>query len=230
MHPPTVSAFWQGSAQAARGAVLGFAKRGRVGQSSGGAGRLCHDPRLCLDCTPLPDVRSALLPGRPDFFPVEDGHGSADVTKLASARDEFCFIVAANRINCASITTLRGNEPCVNISLFLFLRPPAFRAVWQPRPSAALPVPSRVPPLRTQRMRTWSPVPRSADLSARRPAACRGCRPAVATDLTVAFGRPATTTPRPFGRIARMAFFFCALQGRDRPGRGSRGERCSRRS
>ncbi len=230
MHPPTVSAFRQGSAQAARGAVLGFAKWGRVGQSSARAGCLCHDPRLCLDCTPLPDVRSALLPGRPDLFPLSDGHGSADVTRLASGRDEFCFNGAANTIDCAAITTLRGNEPCVNISSFLFLRPPAFRAVWQPRPSAALPVPSRVRPLRTQRMRTWSPVPRWAALSAPRPAVCRGCRPAVVTDLTVAFGRPATTTTRPFGQIARMAFFFCAHAGLDRAVRGSRGERCSRRS
>jgi hypothetical protein len=59
-----------------------------------------------------------------------------------------------------------------------------------------------------------------------RPAACRGCRPAVATDLTAAFGRPDTAIQGPSGRLAPVAFVISA----PRPGRGGRGERCSRRS
>jgi len=48
MVSPTVSGFWQGFAEAARGAVLGFAKLGCVGQAEGHAGCSSYGPRLCL--------------------------------------------------------------------------------------------------------------------------------------------------------------------------------------
>jgi hypothetical protein len=70
------------------------------------------------------------------------------------------------------------------------------------------------------------PVLHSARWPGLRLAACRGCRPAAATDLTAAFGRPDTTSQRPSGQIARVAFVISA----SRRGRGARGERCSRRS
>jgi len=69
MHPPIRSAFRQGFAQARFGAEFAFAKAGAVGQSEVRAGWCSYAPRLCLDCTPFPCVRSAAPAWRPDFFP-----------------------------------------------------------------------------------------------------------------------------------------------------------------
>lgn len=230
MVSPTASAFWQAFAQRDFRADFGFAMRALVGQADGHAGCLSYGPRLCLDCTPSLAVRPAPQLGRPDFFfkgdAVLDARASADHTKPGSLGRGFPFIAAVNTVNSWSITTLRGNEPCVSILSFLHLPPRPLRAVWRPRPSAALAARSLVPPSQTRWMRTWLPVLHSARWPGLRPAACRGCRPAAATDLTAAFGQPDTITQRPSGQIARVAFVISA----SRRGRGARGERCSRRS
>jgi len=230
MVSPTISGFWQGFAEAARGAVLGFAKLGCVGQAKGHAGCSSYGPRLCLDCTPSLAVRPAFDKRRPDLFSGcfadGDARAFADHTKAGSLCRRFPFIAAANTVESRSITTLRGNEPCVNILSFLFLRPPAFPAVLRRRPSAAWSVLWPVRRLPTRPTRTWSPVRRWAVWPVQHPAGCRGCRPAAATDLTAACGQPDTTSQRPSGQHARVAFVISA----SRPGRGARGERCSRRS
>lgn len=230
MHPPTVSAFWQGSAEGGRKAEFGFALRAMVGQALRRAGCSSYGPRLCLDCTPFPEVRPAPQLGRSDLFSAggsgRDARASADHTKPGSFGRGFRFIAAVNTVNSCAITTLRGIEPCVNISSFLHLPPRPFRAAWRPRPSAALAARSLVPPSQTRWMKTWLPGLRLARWQALRPVACRGCRPAAATDLTAACGQPDTTTQRPSGQIARVAFVISA----SRRGRGARGERCSRRS
>jgi hypothetical protein len=230
MHPPIRSAFRQAFAQDRFGTELAFAKRGWVGQSDGHAGCSSYGPRLCLDCTPFPFVRSVAPGQRPDFFSVlgttSGARGSAYGAAWRGTHEGLGFHGWVKALISRSTTTLRGIEPCVNISSSLHLRPPPFRAVWRRRPSAALPVPSQVQPSLMQRMKTWSPAPQSAVCWVLRPAACRGCRPAVATDLTAAFGRPDTAIQGPSGRLAPVAFVISA----PRPGRGGRGERCSRRS
>ena len=227
---PTASAFRQGFAQCDFAADFGFAMRAVVGQADEHAGCSSYGPRLCLDCTPSLAVRPAPQLGRPDLFSTggesADARASADHTKPGSFCREFHFIAAVNTVNSCSITTLRGNEPCVNISSFLHLPPRPLRAAWRPRPSAALAARSLVPPSQTRWMKTWLPVPRLARWPGLRLAACRACRPAVATDLTAAFGQPDATSQRPSGQSARVAFVISA----SRPGRGARGERCSRRS
>ena len=227
---PTVSAFWQAFAQRDLGADFGFAMRAVVGQAEGHAGCSSYGPRLCLDCTPSLAVRPAPQLGRPDLFSKDaqgaDARASADHTKPGSSGRGFPFIAAVNTVNSWSITTLRGNEPCVNILSFLHLPPRPFRAAWRPRPNAALAARSPVPPSQMRWMKTWLPVLHSARWPGLRPAACRGFRPAAATDLTAAFGQPDATSQRPSGQIARVAFVISA----SRRGRGARGERCSRRS
>lgn len=227
---PTVSAFWQAFAQRDFGADFGFAMRAVVGQAEGHAGCSSYGPRLCLDCTPSLAVRPAPQLGRPDLFSKDaqgaDARASADHTKPGSSGRGFPFIAAVNTVNSWSITTLRGNEPCVNILSFLHLPPRPFRAAWRPRPNAALAARSPVPPSQMRWMKTWLPVLHSAHWPGLRPAACRGCRPAVATDLTAVFGQPDATSQRPSGQHARVAFVISA----SRRGRGARGERCSRRS
>ena len=230
MVPPTVSGFWQAFAGAARGAVLGFAKRGLVGQSDADTGCSSYGPRLCLDCTPFLSVRPAPQLGRPDLFSgwvgVRHARASADHTKPGSFGRDFPFIAAWNTVKSCAITTLRGIEPCVNISSFLHLPPRPFRAAWRPRPSAASVARLPVPPSPMRWMKTWLPVLRLARWQGPRPAVCRACRPAAATDLTAACGQSDTTLQRPSGQIARVAFVISA----SRRGRGARGERCSRRS
>jgi len=230
MHPPTASAFWQGFAGVDFGADFGFAMGAVVGQADGHAGCFSYGPRLCLDCTPSLAVRPAPQLGRPDLFfkgyGGADARASADHTKPGSFGRGFPFIASVNTVNSCAITTLRGTEPCVSISSFLHLPPRPLRAAWRPRPSAALAARSQVPPSQMLWMKTWLPVPRLARWQGLRPAVCRGCRPAVATDLTAASGQPDATSQRPSGQIARVAFVISA----SRRGRGARGERCSRRS
>ena len=230
MHPPTASAFWQGFAEADFGADFGFAMGAVVGQADGHAGCFSYGPRLCLDCTPSLAVRPAPQQGRPDLFfkgcAGLDARASADHTKPGSFGRGFPFIASVNTVNSCAITTLRGTEPCGNILSSSPLRPQPFRAAWRPRPSAALAARSPVPPSRTRWMKTWLPALHSARWQGLRPAVCRGCRPAVATDLTAACGQPDATSQRPSGQIARVAFVISA----SRRGRGARGERCSRRS
>ena len=222
---PIAPSIRQGSAQGRRGRFLAFAKGGRVGQSGGHAGATSFGPRLCLDCTPFPSVRPAQQLGWPDFL-CADARASADAASGGTGTRGFSFREAPNKINCATITTLRGTEPCGSILSFLSLRPPAFRAALPRRPSAVLPAPSPVRPSPMPRMKTWSLAPRWAAYSVRPPVVCRACRPAPATDMTAACGRHLTTEQRPSGRDARVAFAISA----PRPGRGARGERCSRRS
>lgn len=230
MHPPSPTAFRQAFARRPRAGETAFALGHGLAQSEDPSGCLSYGPRLCLDTTPSLEFRPFPVAGRPDFFALSDGKGharpSADITQPRSVACELSFIAALNRVNSAAITTQRGKEPCVNILSFSHLRPQPLRAACRPRPSAGLAVLSRVPRSLMRWMKTWSQGPRLVRWPGLRPAACRGCRPAVATDLIAACGRRDATVGRPSGHVAPVAFVISA----PRPGRGGRGERCSRRS
>jgi hypothetical protein len=197
------------------------------------AGCLSLDPCSRRDLAQSPSSRPVPFLERPGLSLVragagdENGRGIADPAHGWMAAREFLFIDASAAVHSAAITTQRGNEPCGNTSSSLHLRPRPLRAACRPRPSVVLPVLSPVRPSRMQRMRTWLLAQQSAVCWALHPAACRGCRPANATDLiAAACGRSGAQTGRPSGHIAPVAFVISA----PRPGRGGRGERCSRRS
>lgn len=236
MHSPIVPQFRQGFAQLTCCAAIVVVRVNEDCHSFPHAGLLSHRPRLCesricRDCTPFPFTRPAPLRGGSGLSGAM-GHArtTADRRNSVLEQSAFFFQDRGRAVELAATTTQRGIEPCVNISSSLHLRPPPFRAACPPRPSAAWPAPLPVLPSRTPLMRTWSRAQPLARLPVRPLAACRACRPAVATDLTAAFGRPVATTvttnTRPSGHAAPVAFVMPA----SRPGCGGRGERCSRRS
>lgn len=226
MHSPIVPQVRQGFAQSSRTAAKVVVAVASVGQTFPTAGRLSLGP-CRRDCTPSPSTRPVPFRSRPGLFPPPgNARTIADVIGGALAGRAFHFKDTWLAVELGATTTRRGIEPCVSILSFSPLRPPPFRAACPPRPSAAWPAPWPVRPLQTPRMRTWLRALPSAHLPVRPLAACRACRPAAATDLTAAFGRPDTALQRPSGHAAPVAFVISA----PRPGRDGRGERCSRRS
>jgi len=229
---PIRAGFGQAFARVSHPAAMVVATAGVAGHSFPAAGCLSHDRRACRDLTLSPSSRS-VLSDRPGLSLAGteatgfcDARGFADAAIVRLCIQGFCFIHASAAVSFRAITTQRGNEPCVNILSSLHLRPRRLRAACRPRPSAAWPAPLPGRPSLTPRTRTWLRAPLWARWPGLRPAVCRACRPAVATDLTAAFGRPETTITRPSGHAAPVAFVISA----PRPGRGGRGERCSRRS
>lgn len=204
-----------------------------AGHSFPAAGCLSHDRHIRRALTLSPSSRSVPFVERPGSSlrkgseaGRDDGRGFADPSSEGVAARGFSFIDASAAVSSAAITTQRGNEPCGNILSFLHLRPRRLRAACRPRPSAALAAPSPGQPLPMPWTRTWWRAPLWARWLALRPAACRGCRPAVATDLIAALPGRTDSIARPSERTAPVAFVISA----PRPGRGGRGERCSRRS
>lgn len=232
MHSPIVPRIWQGFAQPSQRAAMIVVTAGSFGQAFPHAGTRSLGPRLCpcrdcRDCTPSAFTRPSHLRGRPGLFPARpDARTTADAPEGRLEADAFLFHDMWHAVEHAATTTQRGIEPCISILSFSPLRPPPFRAACPPRPSAALAAPSPGRPSLTQWMKTWSRARPSARLPVPHPAACRGCRPAAATDLTAAIGRPDTHRNGPSGQHAPVALVISA----PRPGRGGRGERCSRRS
>lgn len=233
MFPPMPSMFRQGLARAVWRGNVGFALQAGWRHPMTCAAWLAEPAAVCPDGNPYPSFRSSPLQGRPAFSPIserpaaqrDDARGFADHDSVPLAQRGILFIGAWPAVLSTAITTPRGNEPCVNILSSSHLRPQPSRAACRPRPSAGSAAPWPVLPSRTRWMRTWLQAQRSALWPVPHPAACRACRPAAATDLT-AFGRAATTNTRPSGHSAPVAFVISA----SRPGRGGRGERCSRRS
>lgn len=227
MHSPIVPRIRQGFAQPSQRAAKIVVTVGAVGHTFPHAGCLSHGPRLCRDCTPSPLTRPVPLWGRSGLFPQgRDGRTLADMMIWTRAGHGFRFPARLVAVKSAATTTQRGIEPCVSILSSSPLRPRPLRAACRPRPSAAWPAPWPVLPSRTQRMRTWLQAQPSARWLVRRPAVCRACRPAAATDLIAAPRGRFDTNARPSGHAAPVAFVISA----PRPGCGGRGERCSRKS
>lgn len=218
MHPPSQPRFRQGFAQRARGCRKPFAITGSVGNPWAMVGRMTLCAPLCLDCYPSPSRRSGPFVAGPVFYGAAaraNGRGFADAETWAVQSSEFFFMDVNTAVKSTARTTLRGNEPCINFLSSSRLRPPPLRAACRPRPSAALPVPSRAQPLRMPWMKTWSPVRHLAVWPGLRPAASRVCRAARPIDLTAAAGRRPTQRKGSSGQNARVALFYCA----SRPGR-----------
>lgn len=233
MFPPMSPAFRQGFARPVRTGNRAFAWRARWRHPLTCAVWLAEPAAVCPDGNPYPSFRSSPCAGRPAFRRATaglaakrgDARGFADHDSVRLARQGFPFIDAWAAVSSSAITIQRGNEPCVNTLSSSHLRPRPLRAACRPRPSAASAAPLPVLPSPTRWTKTWLQAPRSALWPVPHPAVFRACRPAAATDLT-AFGRTATTNTRPSGQSAPVAFVISA----SRPGRGGRGERCSRRS
>lgn len=230
--PPIRSAFGQAFARLSQSSAKVVDTAGSCGHPFPAAGCLSHDRRICRDLTPSPYSRSVPRVERPGFSPRSggagrtDGRGFADAVIGPVSACGFCFIDASAAVSSRAITTQRGNEPCGNTLSFLHLRPRRLRAACRPRPSAGWPAPLPGRPLPMRRTRTWLQAPHWARWPGLRPAVCRGCRPAVATDLIACPLGRADRIARPSGHAAPVAFVISA----PRPGRGGRGERCSRRS
>lgn len=203
-----------------------------AGQISPAAGRLSGDRCICCDLAPSPFSRSVPLVERPGLSCRTgckagrgDGHGIADAAQVRLRAQGFCFIDASAAVSSRTITTQRGNEPCVSILSSSHLRPPHLPAACRPQ-GKGLPLAAslawRQPMLW---MKTWSQVACSARPQVRAPACCpaQGAR---LTDLNAALPGRTDSIARPSGHAAPVAFVISA----PRPGRGGRGERCSRRS
>lgn len=201
---------------------------GSCGHPFPAAGCLSLDRRFCRELSPSPSSRPVLADrsGLSGQAGRGDGRGIADCVIGAVAACGNLFIHASAAVSSATITTQRGNEPCGHILSFLHLRPRPLPGACQPRPSAGLAARLPVRPSPTRWTRTWLPVRHSARWPGLRPAVCRACRPAVATDLIAALSGRVDCIARPSGHAAPVAFVISA----PRPGRGGRGERCSRRS
>ncbi len=230
---PIRAEFRQAFAWLSQSSAKDVATADMAGQISPAAGRLSGDRCICRDLAPSPFSRSVPLVERPGLSCGTgckagrgDGHGIADAAQVRLRAQGFCFIDASAAVSSRTITTQRGNEPCVSILSSSHLRPPHLPAACRPRRSAALAARLRVQPLPTRWTRTWWQAPLWVRWLALHPAACRGCRVAVATDLNAALPGRTDSIARPSGHAAPVAFVISA----PRPGRGGRGERCSRRS
>lgn len=218
MHPPTTPHFWQGFAQRPRGCTKPFAMLGSVGNPWAMVGRMTLCAPLCLGCYPSPSRRSGPFVAGPVFSDTAaraNGRGFADGETWAVQSAGFFFMDVNTAVKSTARTTMRGNEPCINFLSSSRLHPPPLRAACRPRPSAALPVLSRVRPLQMPWMKTWSPVRHLAVWPGLQPAASRVCRAARPIDLTAASGRRPLQRKGSSGQNARVALFYCA----SRPGR-----------
>ncbi len=176
---------------------------------------LCFRQTASGGSSPTPSVRQSL----------------AYAVRLAMPKFSFSFCHAANAVILGCRTTLRGRPTCKNpLSPLPFCPSWPLRAACRTRSRAARQGPLLVQPWLTSPTATLPPAPSSVALPARQAALFRGNAPATDAKLTAApKGARSSTSSGPSGPTAQVVFCFCADKTAFRPGRGTRGERCSTR-
>lgn len=223
MHPPINPGIWQASAHVAgqRGIAIASARTGSKDDMA--KGHAFPEVDALPNCTLSQLLRSGPQRGRPGLWAALR-RASADLGNHVRLTRAFVFRVLRFAIFSGhEEQPSRSSELCPNpYSPLRFWPSPRLPAACRTRRRAVWPVPSPVLPSLTRWTKTWSPVPRWAAL----PVLQAATSWAAATDLTSAACGRSARRHGPSGLNAPVAFSISA----PRPGRGARGERCSRRS